>query len=116
MGIIHSFPQLFFCHQMLDALGECHGAPSKQSLMSLCVPELQNVTWDDVMSYLQGIACHTRKDYLPFLSGRYASCTEEQLRTDSTLSLTVWRMKELSGLGHACLVLDSKCVCTCLQS
>ena len=52
---------------MLDALGECHGAPSKQSLMSLCVPELQNVTWDDVMSYLQGITCHTLKDYLPFL-------------------------------------------------
>ncbi|KAL3145287.1 hypothetical protein ABBQ32_001023 [Trebouxia sp. C0010 RCD-2024] len=67
MGIVQSFPQLFFCHQLLDALGERHGAPSKQSLMSLCVPEIDNVSWNDVISYLQGITCHTVKDYLPFL-------------------------------------------------
>lgn len=69
MGIVYSFPQLFFCHQLLDALGECHGAPSKQCLMSLCVPELEEVTWDDVAPYLQGITCHTLKDYFPFLKG-----------------------------------------------
>ena len=48
---------------------------------------------------------------LAFSVGPYDSCTEEPLSTDSTLSLTVWRMKEFSGLGHACLALDSKCVC-----
>lgn len=67
MGIVQSFPQLFFCHQLLDAVGERHGEPSKQCLMSLCVPEMQNISWDDVVSYLQGITCLTVQDYLPFL-------------------------------------------------
>lgn len=66
LGIVHSFPR-YFGNNLLDALAEQHGAPALQSLMSLCIPELVEVTWDDVKTYLHSITPHTLQNHIPFL-------------------------------------------------
>ena len=69
VGIVYSFPQTFGT-DLLEALAEQNGAPTLQSLMSLCTPELVQVSWDDVKTYLQSITCSSLQDYIPFLTDK----------------------------------------------
>lgn len=69
VGIVYSFPQTFGT-DLLEALAERHGAPTLQTLMSISISELAQVTWDDVKTYLQSITCSTLQNYLPFLTDK----------------------------------------------
>lgn len=69
VGIVNSFPQTFG-NNSLEALAQQQGAPSLKALMSLCIPELAQVSWDDVKTYLQSITYSTLQDYIPFLTDK----------------------------------------------